>query len=840
VPEVTLHFALGADRTSVRSRLRVKRNGCHSRDLRLDRDGITPLEVRVDGKDATARWRLEADALLIDLPNNDHVIETEVVLTPITNSQLMGLFASGRLLCTQCEAQGFRRITFFPDRPDILSQYTVRLEADLEHYPVLLSNGDKVDAGFAGHGRHYAVWRDTLPKPSYLFALVAGDLARQHEQFVTRSGRTVDLELWAGMAELGKTGHAMASLKAAMAWDEIAYGREYDLKRLNIVAVPDVHFGAMENKGLNIFDSRYILADPETASDDDYSDITRIVAHEYFHNWSGNRVTCRDWFQLSLKEGFTVFRDQQFSADQGSRTVERIEDVRILRATQFPEDAGPLAHPIRPDSYIEIANFYTKTVYRKGAEVIRMLRLILGADAFRAGADLFFDRHDGQAVTCEDFIICMEDASGRNLRRFRLWYSQAGTPCVVARLETPRSDGHTRLSLTQSIPSTPGQAIKEVMPIPLKLRLLGLASGRPLGDEHLVILESETTEIDFGSLPEVPILSINRSFSAPIHVEIDRSIEELAFLSRHDDDLFARYETIQELMRRTMVQGLTDQVDWEAATEAVRHMLIDPTLEAAFVSHAVTRPTQASVGYCMTCKDPELIGGLWDELGHALGASLSDIWRDIHTRLSDVGPYIFNSRAKGTRRLRVVALNYLAASCAPAWRELALAHYVNADNMTDRYGALAVLVGHDVPERAWALNDFHARHIGNTLAMDKWFAVQALASAPDTLDIVERLVEHQDFSPRNPNRVRALVENFSTNQRFFHHPSGRGYRLLADMIMEVDPLNAQAAARLVSALGSWREFEPARGSLMKAALECLLAKQGLSKDVFEQVSKSLP
>uniref|UniRef100_UPI001576AE89 aminopeptidase N n=1 Tax=Sphingomonas bacterium TaxID=1895847 RepID=UPI001576AE89 len=488
VPEIALDFQLDPAATRVRARLTVRRNGGHRRPLRLDGDALAPLAVTVDGADLRDAWRLDGETLVVDLAGDDHLVETEVQIAPETNSQLMGLYASGGLLCTQCEAEGFRRITFFPDRPDVLSRFTVRMEADAARFPVLLSNGDRMDAGEAEGGRHYALWRDPFPKPCYLFAMVAGDLAANRDTFTTMSGRTIDLGIWVRAADLPKTAHAMEALKASMAWDERVYGREYDLALFNIVAVDDFNFGAMENKGLNIFNSRYILADPETATDADFDAIAGVVAHEYFHNWSGNRVTCRDWFQLSLKEGFTVFRDQQFSADQGSPAVKRIEDVRALRAAQFPEDAGPLAHPIRPESYIEIANFYTATIYNKGAEVIRMLRLILGEEKFRAGTDLYFERHDGEAATCEDFIAAMEDAGGADLTRFRRWYTQAGTPRVRASLIAEPTGGRARLSLSQSVPPTPGQPDKQPMPIPLRIALLGGRTGTPLGEERLVVL----------------------------------------------------------------------------------------------------------------------------------------------------------------------------------------------------------------------------------------------------------------------------------------------------------------------------------------------------------------
>src|SRR4051812_34501278 len=542
VPEISLDFDLGAEKTIVRATLQVTRNGAARAPLRLDGDAIVPTAVSVDG--GAAAYAMEDGDLVLALEGDAATVEIVTELNPRANTKLMGLYESGGMLCTQCEAEGFRRITFFPDRPDVLTRYRVRMRADCKLYPVLLSNGNREGGGELPDGRHWAEWHDPFPKPSYLFALVAGDLAANRDRFVTRSGREVELGIWVRAADLPRTGHAMASLKAAMKWAEDVYGREYDLDTFNIVAVADFNFGAMENKGLNIFNSRYILVDPETATDADHDAVAGVVAHEYFHNWSGDRVTCRDWFQLSLKEGFTVFRDQSFSADMGSPAVKRIEDVRALRGAQFPEDAGPLAHPVRPDSYIEIANFYTATIYTKGAELIRMMHTLLGPEKFRAGSDLYFDRHDGQAVTCEDFVRAMEDASGVDLAAFRTWYSQAGTPRV--KVSTSHEGGTARIRLEQVTPPTPGQPDKKPLPIPLKLALFGAESGAK-HDERLVVLDKAADEMVIEGVSERPILSINRGFSAPIVVESDRGAADLAFLSAHDDDPFARYEAMQQV-----------------------------------------------------------------------------------------------------------------------------------------------------------------------------------------------------------------------------------------------------------------------------------------------------
>jgi len=837
VPEIALDVALDARRTRIRARLTVRRQGAHARPLRLNGDGLAPLAVRIDGEALHDAWRLDGGDLLVDLPGDDHLVETEVEVAPALNTQLMGLYESGGILCTQCEAEGFRRITFFPDRPDVLTRYTVRMEADAARYPVLLANGDRVDAGNLPDGRHYALWRDPYPKPCYLFAMVAGDLHANRDIFTTHSGRDVALGIWVRAADLPKTHHAMASLKAAMMWDERTYGREYDLDMFNIVAVDDFNFGAMENKGLNIFNSRYVLADADTATDLDFDNIAGVVAHEYFHNWSGNRVTCRDWFQLSLKEGFTVYRDQGFSADMGSAAVKRIDDVRSLRAAQFPEDAGPLAHPIRPESYLEITNFYTATIYNKGAEVIRMAAELLGAQAFRAGTDLFFERHDGEAATCEDFVRALEDASGQDLSQFRLWYAQAGTPRVSARLE--EAGGRARLHLAQAIPPTPGQPDKRPMVLPLRIALLGSESGRPLAPERLVTLDQAEGEVLFEGLAERPVLSINRGFSAPVLIETNRSAADLAFLSAHDDDPFARYEAMQQLMLDTLVKGVREgAADHAPVVDAVRNTLTDPALDAAFKAEALLLPSEALVGERLPLVDPQQVHLVREALRRDLAHAMTDAWRDAHAA-NRANRYKYTPAAKGARRLRTVALGYLAAADAPDATLLAWTQYSDADNMTDRQGALGVLANGDAPERVRALADFHDRYAGDTLVLDKWFTTQALSTRADTPAAVAALARHPDFSLANPNRFRALIGAFAINQRAFHDLAGGGYALVADMILAIDPKNAQAAARLAPALGRWRRFVQAHAEPMRAQLERIAAAPGLSKDVLEQVTKSL-
>ena len=842
VREVALDVALDPAATRVRAVLSVERNGTHDRPLRLAGDGLEPVAVRIDG--GAADWSIDGDMLVIAIAGASAKIETEVVINPAANSKLMGLYSSGGILCTQCESEGFRRITYHPDRPDILSTYRVRMSADKARFPVLLANGNLVASGDGADGTHWAEWEDPFPKPSYLFAMVAGDLAANRGTFTTMSGRTVDLAIWIRELDLPKTSHAMASLKQAMAWDERTYGREYDLDLFNIVAVADFNFGAMENKGLNIFNSRFVLADQDTATDADFDAIAGVVAHEYFHNWSGNRVTCRDWFQLSLKEGFTVFRDQSFSADIGSAAVKRIDDVRLLRAVQFPEDSGPLAHPVRPDSYLEIANFYTATIYNKGAEVIRMMRTILGGEAFRAGSDLYFARHDGEAVTCDDFVSAMADASGVDLTRFKIWYEQAGTPKVEAKLVHDAAARTATLHLAQSVAPTPGQPDKKVMPIPLRTALIGADSGTEIGAERVIMLEQVTQTIVFEGVDEAPLLSINRGFSAPVNVVVERQQGELAKLAASDGDPFARYEALQEMMYTVLIAGASGgTVDAHSSEEfgpviaAMRGTLVSGALDPAFKGEALVMPSEALIGDRMDEVDPDAIHSSREALRAAVGAALAEelgMAQAAGAAGSDL-----SSAAKGVRRLKGVALGLIAAGNAVRGAALAKAQYDAADNMTDRQGALAVLTMLDRPERSAELGDFYDRYRGDGLVIDKWFALQAGAPRRDTIDTVEALLGHGDFTMKNPNRLRALAGSFASNQWVFHEASGRGYRLLGELIVKADAINPQVAARLVPPLGRWRRFEPGRAGLMRAELERIVATPGLSKDVFEQASKSL-
>ncbi|MBA4753108.1 MAG: aminopeptidase N, partial [Sphingopyxis sp.] len=692
IPDIALDFALGIDATKVGAALSVVRHAAAPVPLTLRGDGLTAAAVRVDGE-VWNDWRMDGSDLIVDLGERSAAtVEVDTVIDPASNTQLSGLYASGGLLCTQCEAEGFRRITFHPDRPDVLSRYKVRMQGDKAAFPILLSNGNCIDQGEDGSD-HWALWEDPWPKPSYLFALVAGDLVVNKDSFTTMSGRKVELGIWVRGGDQDRTGHAMQALKDSMAWDERVYGREYDLDLFNIVAVSDFNMGAMENKGLNIFNTRYILADPDTATDVDYDGVEGVVAHEYFHNWSGNRVTCRDWFQLSLKEGFTVFRDQSFSADMGSPAVKRIEDVRLLRAAQFPEDAGPLAHPIRPDSFQEISNFYTATIYNKGAEIIRMMATMVGPERFRKGTDLYFGRHDGEAATCEDFVKAIEDGAGIDLGQFRRWYEQAGTPRL--KLSLAEEGGHWSLDIVQTVPPTPGQPEKQPMMMPLRLAAFAMdGSGDVLADT-LVMVTGATQRIPLGAFSARPALSVNRSFSAPIIIDFERGPGELAWLAAHDDDPFARYEALQQLMLDTLVAAVSGKAgDNRSVIDAVGQTLEGAASDPAFVAEAVLLPSEAFIGDQMVTVDPDAIRRERLALQAAIGAALEPKWRAI---LAGAAPPAtdLSRKAKGGRRLRGVALAYLAATGADDAPALAFRIFSDADGMTERQAALATLAHGD-------------------------------------------------------------------------------------------------------------------------------------------------
>jgi aminopeptidase N len=839
IESVALEFDLHATETRVRAQLSLRRNGTHDRPLRLDGSPVLEL-VSASGAAQIAR---EGDTLVVEDPRNGFTLDLVTRINPSANSQLMGLYMSGGIFCTQCEAEGFRRITFFLDRPDVMSRYHVTLRADAGAFPVLLANGNKIAERLLEDGRLEAVWEDPHAKPCYLFAAVAGDLAALEDRFTTMEGRDVRLAIWVNESDVPRCRHAMDSLKRSMRWDEDQYGRAYDLDVFNIVAVADFNFGAMENKSLNIFNSKYILADANTATDADFDAVEAIVAHEYFHNWSGNRVTCRDWFQLSLKEGFTVFRDQQYSADQGSAAVKRIEDVRGLRMAQFLEDAGPLAHPVRPESYMEISNFYTATVYNKGAEVIRMMSRLLGLAKFRAGCDLYFARHDGEAVTCDDFVRAMEEASGQDLGQFRLWYSQAGTPLLSVTLTHDEVAATAQLSISQQIPDTPGQSHKKPMDMPLEVALLDAASGAAIVPSTLLRLREARQHFSFEGVASRPVLSFLRGFTAPVIVaqEVDRA--DLATLAAHDDDPFARYEALQTLALACM----DEQIARFAQTGSVT---VDPLLvramentlrseaDEAFKALALALPSESYVAGRMSIAQVDAIHAVRQAFRAALGRELAPFWWRAHAACADAGNE-YTPRAKGKRALRNQALAYLMLEPDEQIVRTVWAQFESARTMTDRMGALVPLADSSQPQREAALARFHADWQHDANVLDKWFSLQALSHRSDTLANVLALAQHADFSIANPNRLRSLVGAFSGNQKQFHAAGGEGYRFLADQVLAVDGMNAQAAARLVTALGRWKRFDAGRSALMRAQLERIIAQPGLSRDVTEMVSKSL-
>ena len=859
VDTVDLTFDLDPSATIVRARLALRRNPAHgdpAAPLLLDGGELELLEIALDGVPLPkSRYRIGPDGALC-IPNAPGVctLETRVRIVPERNTALSGLYTSGGNFYTQCEAEGFRRITFFPDRPDVMARYAVTIIAERARWPVLLSNGNPEGSGMAEGGKHWVRWVDPHPKPSYLFALVAGDLVNVHDTFITRSGRQVSLNIWVRRGDEGRCGHAMDSLKRAMRWDEEVYGLEYDLDVFNIAAVSDFNMGAMENKGLNIFNTKYVLASPETATDSDWQGIETVVAHEYFHNWTGNRVTCRDWFQLSLKEGLTVFRDQEFTADQGSRAVKRIRDVRALRAAQFPEDAGPMAHPVRPDSYIEIENFYTPTVYQKGAEVVRLLHTRIGREAFRKGMDLYIARHDNQAVTIEDFVRAMQDASGVDLSPFMGWYSQAGTPEVSAEDSYDPAARRYTLTLRQRTPPTPGQPEKHPLPIPVAMGLLGPAGQelptRLAGENEarpgtrLLLLEREEQSFVFEDVPAPPVPSLLRGFSAPVRLKgVPR--ERLRFLAVHDTDPFVRWDSGQQYATSVMLEMVAAHRRGEALgfddalAEAVAGTLAGADADPAFAAEALILPGEGVVADQMEIADPEAIHLVRQHLRREIGRRFATALRMTYDALTDTGPYRIDGRSIGRRALRNACLSYLAAA-GEEGVTLASAQFEAQANMTDVLAALSLLADTDSPARDKALAAFHARWRGDDLVLDKWFSIQAMSSRPDTIAQVRALYAHPDFDLRNPNRARALIGAFASgNPARFHDASGEGYRFLADAVIALDPINAATAARLVSPLGLWRRQAPERAALMRRELERILALPGLSRGTFEKVSKAL-
>jgi aminopeptidase N len=858
VDDIDLVFELDADTTRVRAELAVRRNpeGDPESPLSLDRDGPEVEAVAVDGRQLSeSEYTVETSRLVIpDLPEKCQV-HTTCLVRPSANTQLEGLYEASGILITQCEAEAFRRITPFPDRPDVMARYRVRLEADRRKFPKLLANGNRKDHGELGNGRHYAVFDDPFPKPSYLFALVAGDLDAIEDSHTTPDGRRVRLYIHASAAHLDRLGHAMDSLKAAMRFDEEVYGLACDLDDYHVVATHDFNMGAMENKGLNVFNAKYLLASPDAATDQDYQTVESVLAHEYFHNWTGNRVTCRDWFQLSLKEGLTVFREQQFSEARQS-VIRRIEDANLLRTLQFPEDAGPMAHPVRPDEYEEINNFYTLTVYGKGAAVVRMYHTLLGEDGFRRGMDLYFERHDGKAVTCDDFLAAMADANGRDLSQFALWYSQAGTPEVTTETEWDDDRGELTLTLRQHCPAIPGQPDPRPMLIPFAVGLLDDA-GRDLpvriageasvgAGTRVLELRDEEQRFVFDGLESRPVVSLLRGFSAPVKLRTTRPASELAFLMANDNDAFARWDAAQALQTEALL-GVAADLKADRTPElpaefiqATAQALADEDSDPALVAELVRLPSENYLAEQMKVIDVDGIHAAREFARRRLGQGLAEQWLSRHQALGDSGPYRPERAAMARRRLRNVCLGYIAAAGDESADGVARKQYRDADNLTDRLAALTVSVHDDLQGSKQALEDFYRRWGGDPLLSDKWLGVQATVPAHGTLDRVEELTGHECFDWSNPNKVFSLVRSFSEgNPVGFHRPDGAGYRFLADAVIRLDESNSQVAATLVRGLERWRRLDEERSALMRAELERVAGTEGLSRATGEIVRRSL-
>ncbi|MCW9023380.1 MAG: aminopeptidase N [Gammaproteobacteria bacterium] len=860
IEKIDLHFELNETDTQVRSNLKVVRNQDAGSDTPLVLDGVElSLEkLSIDGQELSDdRYQIEEEQLIINNVPDKFELEVITRINPEDNTALEGLYVSSGMFCTQCEAEGFRRITYFPDRPDVMSRYTVTVVADRSKYPILLSNGNLEEKGELDDGRHWARWGDPSLKPSYLFALVAGDLACQQDSFTTMNGREVSLHLYTEAENSHKCEHALRSLKQAMKWDEDTYGREYDLDIYMIVAVNDFNMGAMENKGLNVFNSACVLASPDTATDDDFYRIQSIIGHEYFHNWSGNRVTCRDWFQLSLKEGFTVFRDEEFSADLNSLAVKRIDDVNVLRSHQFAEDSGPMAHPVRPDHYIEISNFYTVTIYNKGAEVVRMLRNLLGWDGFRKGTDLYFSRHDGQAVTTEDFVRAMEDANDVKLSEFRHWYSQAGTPELTI---TEKYDLQTQtytLTIKQFCPATPSQDKKLPFHIPLTIALLD-ESGNEIGlqldgeseesvqTERTLSITQQEQIFKFINVPVKPVVSLGRGFSAPVKIKAPYDKKTLAFLFAHDTDEFNRWDAGQKLAINIMLKLIKDYQSGKALEldplliKGFQKTLNNTKLNKALIAQALSLPSESYMADQCDIVDVEAIHAVRQFIRQQLARELEQDWLRVYESNKVKNDYDFNADDMAQRDIKNLCLSYLMELDNQDIHKRCMKQYNEANNMTDVLAALACLSHYDISERQEALDNFYQKWQQDKLVVDKWFALQSMSRLPATLDKVKTLMQHPAFSIKNPNNVRAVVGRFCAgNPAQFHAGDGSGYQFLADVVLELDSLNPQIAARLLQIMSRWRRYDEARQDLMQEQLQRVANKEGLSKDVFEIASKCL-
>ncbi|MFV3090746.1 aminopeptidase N [Pseudomonas sp. GW6] len=864
IDETHLTFELFEDHSLVHAQLVMRRNpeaGGGLPKLVLDGQQLELLHLKLDDRELGEDDYTLTDSHLTLQPTQERfVVDSSVRIHPESNTALEGLYKSGTMFCTQCEAEGFRKITFYLDRPDVMSTFTTTVSAEQHAYPVLLSNGNPIASGSEEGGRHWATWEDPFKKPAYLFALVAGDLWCVEDSFTTMSSREVALRIYVEPENIDKVQHAMDSLKRSMKWDEEVYGREYDLDIFMIVAVNDFNMGAMENKGLNIFNSSCVLAKAETATDAAHQRVEAVVAHEYFHNWSGNRVTCRDWFQLSLKEGFTVFRDSEFSADTHSRTVKRIEDVAYLRTHQFAEDAGPMAHPVRPDAYMEISNFYTLTIYEKGSEVLRMIHTLLGPELFRKGSDLYFERHDGQAVTCDDFVKAMEDASGIDLTQFKRWYTQAGTPRLEVSEAYDEAAQTYSLTFRQSCPATPGQSEKLPFVIPVALGLLDAQGFEPplrLQGESaaqgtsrvLSVTEAEQT-FTFEAVAEKPLPSLLRGFSAPVKLHFPYSRDQLMFLMQHDSDGFNRWEAGQQLSVQVLQELIGQHQRGEALVldqrlvTALRTLLEDESLDQAMVAEMLSLPGEAYLTEISEVADVEAIHAAREFARKALADALfAPLWAryQANREVSKATPYVAEAAHFARRSLQNIALSYLMLSEKPEVLAACVDQFDNADNMTERLAALAVLVNSPFQEeQGKALAMFADFFKDNPLVMDQWFSVQAGCPLPGGLERVHALMQHEAFTLKNPNKVRALIGAFANQNLInFHRADGAGYRFLADQVITLNALNPQIASRLLAPLTRWRKYGAARQALMKAELERILASGELSSDVYEVVSKSL-
>ncbi len=858
IQTVDLNFILDAEYTRVVSRLTLNSNPdseVKHAPLELLGEDLSLVSIALDGVALTeSQYQLTDEALIIaQVPQNQSfTLAIENTVNPQANSALEGLYMSNDMLCTQCEAQGFRKITYFLDRPDVMSRFTTTLVADKTLYPVLLSNGNKVAQGELTENRHWVTWEDPFKKPCYLFALIAGQLECIEDHFTTMSGRDITLQIFVEAHDIDKCAHAMQSLKNSMRWDEDTYGREYDLDLYMIVAVGHFNMGAMENKGLNVFNTKFVLARPDTATDMDYEHIEGVIGHEYFHNWSGNRITCRDWFQLSLKEGFTVFRDQEFTADQTSRAVKRIDDVIALRTRQFAEDTGPLAHPIRPEAYIEINNFYTLTVYEKGAEVVRMIQTLLGAENFRKGSDLYFQRHDGQAVTCEHFVLAMEEASCKDLSQFRRWYAQAGTPTLSVEENYNAEQQSLALTLSQSIPT---QSNVAVLHIPVKVALFAddgsviapSVSGYQETDNEVTLELTEASQtFIFERVTSTPHISVLRGFSAPVKLKMERSLTELAFLLQHDNDSFNRWEAGQQLTT-TIIFDLIDALKQgqtltlpDILSASFKTILKKSWTDLSYLACLLSLPSANYLAEQMVVVDVVAIHKARDFVKRSLAEQLIEQFSALYqaNHIEESGQ--LSAEAIGRRRIKNICLDYLSQLETQKSYQLVNEQFASAKNMTDQIAALGALVNSENPEKSASLESFYQQWQGEALVIDKWFSLQAMSTQVDAFNVVQSLLQHSAFDLKTPNRVRALIGAFSqSNPLHYHAENGQGYQFLADQVIALNKINPQVASRMVSALTQWRRFDETRQTLIKQQLERIINTEHISKDVFEIASKSL-